>query len=479
MAQPPERCIERLGPVTHPILYLGSQLRERLRLTFRHKHRIVAEAVDPSGLLNNRAFTSPVEVRQQFAVPRDGNDTAKPRRTEFDPGELGQEQFQVIPIARPVPGKSRGAHPGRAAERIDLQAGIVRHDQRPVLKMSRGRHSFQRRVIQKSRPGFFHFRKITVSRQVLHTERPAQHRGEFNRFVAVTSGNKKVLHPSIATAIPRAIQPRTAALFHPPPCQVDAPSTGGYDKPMSDSVLAVFSDVHSNLEALNAVLAEMDATGVDQRVCLGDIVGYAANPAECLERVRALGCPIIQGNHDEAVASNSKLEGISETAKGGMEFARAQLTPGQREYLSDLPLTLLDLKEGRQFVHASLDVPEEWWYVHRPEDALLHFQAQTQPICFCGHTHVPFVWHCDDSGRITVAEGKGVITLPRHGKVLINAGSVGQPRDRCPDACYVIFDPVAHRAEFRRVPYDIEKAQSKILAAGLPRFAAQRLALGK
>jgi len=250
-----------------------------------------------------------------------------------------------------------------------------------------------------------------------------------------------------------------------------------YEEVSDDSVMAVFSDVHSNLEALQAVLAEMELLGLERRVCLGDIVGYGADPAECLELVRSLNCPVIQGNHDQLVAGNGQLEGISETAKSGMEFARERLSIEQRAYLANLPMTLID--QGCEFVHASLDQPEGWWYVLRPEDALLHFEAQTQPVCFCGHTHVPFVWHSDPSGKLDVAQGTGAVRLPPTGKALINVGSVGQPRDRRAEACYAIYDLAAKRVEFRRVPYNVAKAKRKILKANLPRFAAQRLSQGK
>ena len=246
---------------------------------------------------------------------------------------------------------------------------------------------------------------------------------------------------------------------------------------LDDSVLAIFSDVHSNLEALQAVLAEMESLGLTRRICLGDIVGYGANPAECLELVRSLGCPIVKGNHDQLVAGDEELEGVSDTAKSGIEFSRKQLSSEQRKFLADLPMTLTD--EGCEFVHASLDQPEGWWYVLRPEDALLHFEAQTRPVCFCGHTHIPFVWHNDPKGKLDVARGTGAVRLPEKGKALINVGSVGQPRDRRAEACYAIFDLKARRVEFRRVPYDIAAAKRKIIKARLPRFAAQRLSQGK
>lgn len=237
--------------------------------------------------------------------------------------------------------------------------------------------------------------------------------------------------------------------------------------------LAIFSDVHSNLEALQAALADME--GIPRRFCLGDTVGYAADPALCVEEIRALDCPVLMGNHDEAVATNMPLEGMNTPAQAGIEFSRRELTPAQRSWLAALPLSLEE--DGHQFIHGSLFDP--WEYVIDPEDAWLHFSEQTAPVCFCGHTHRPMLWHLDDAGHLTCLKGVGTIRLPREGKTLVNVGSVGQPRDYNPDACYVIYDPRRHEVEFRRVPYDIGLARRKIAEARLPKFTAQRLLEGR
>ena len=246
---------------------------------------------------------------------------------------------------------------------------------------------------------------------------------------------------------------------------------------MIEPETAVFGDIHSNLEALEAVFADMDAIGIRDRVCLGDIVGYAANPSQCLELVQSTGCQVLKGNHDAWVADNSALDELRDVARSGIEFSRGKLTPEQRGYLAALPLVISDDK--RQNVHASLDAPSEWPYVAEERDARDHFRSQARPICFCGHTHVPRVWHQDADGDIRSWRGEGRIELPSGGKSLINAGSVGQPRDLCPDACYVVFDAGWRWVEFRRVPYDVGKTKRKIMRAKLPRFTAQRLSLGR
>ena len=246
---------------------------------------------------------------------------------------------------------------------------------------------------------------------------------------------------------------------------------------MPESILAVFGDVHANLEALQAVLADMDAQAISHRVCLGDIVGYAANPAQCLELVRGLRCPVVQGNHDQAVATDIALDEMRDVAQSRIEFARQKLSAEQRAYLAGLPLTASS--ENCQFVHASLNAPSDWHYVMREPEAQEHFKVQTEPLCFCGHTHVPTVWHLSNTGNIKSWRGHGRIELPAGGKTLINVGSVGQPRDLCSDACYAICNPQARWVEFRRVAYDIAKARRKIVRAKLPPFVAQRLALGR
>lgn len=246
---------------------------------------------------------------------------------------------------------------------------------------------------------------------------------------------------------------------------------------MPDSVIAVFSDIHANLEALQAVFADMNAHNPALRVCLGDIVGYAANPAQCLNAIRKSGCSVIMGNHDEAAATDIDLGQMRDIAQHGIEFTRRKLTTDQRDYLAHLAFTL---SHGDcQFVHASLNAPSDWHYLMRESELAEHFASQTHPFCFSGHTHVPGVWHLNRSGNIKSWRGAGRIEIPFGGKTLINVGSVGQPRDLCPDACYALCNPVGRWVEFRRVKYDIARARRKITRAGLPSYAGQRLSLGR
>ena len=241
--------------------------------------------------------------------------------------------------------------------------------------------------------------------------------------------------------------------------------------------IVVFSDIHSNLEAFQAVLAEMRTLPDAHIICLGDIVGYAASPKQCLELVRCLDCEVLKGNHDWAVTDNSTILEMSAGAALGIKYARQQLSEPETEFLSNLPMTA---SEGEcQFVHSSLDHPEAWTYLTREPEIREHFKAQLSPIAFCGHTHIPAVVWLTPTNEVKLLGQRGRIELPAAGKLLINVGAVGQPRDRCPDACYITYDSVARAVEFRRLSYDVKSAQRRILEARLPQMTADRLALGK
>jgi predicted phosphodiesterase len=240
--------------------------------------------------------------------------------------------------------------------------------------------------------------------------------------------------------------------------------------------IAIFSDVHSNLPALEAVLKDMEAQGVDSKVCLGDVVGYNAEPAACLKKVREVCDCVIQGNHDQASATDMDLMDFNPLARAGIEYSRDHLSEPDRRYLRELPL--VRVADGWTCVHASLYEPAEWVYVTSPLEAALHFHEQTTPIAFCGHTHRPMIWFVDDAGEIGIAKSREIIRLNKPRKYLVNVGSVGQVRDGDPRACYAIFDPETKAVRFRRVDYSVEDAQKKILAAALPPFLALRLQVG-
>ncbi|MBV9008237.1 MAG: metallophosphoesterase family protein [Verrucomicrobia bacterium] len=237
---------------------------------------------------------------------------------------------------------------------------------------------------------------------------------------------------------------------------------------------AIISDIHANLEALEAVLADARERRCTHFMCLGDLVGYNANPRECLEIVRALDCPTVKGNHDEQ-ATLAKTSGeFNEMAERAMTWTRQQLTEDERSWLRELRLQ----RQVRDFtiVHATLDTPAQWGYVFRDLDAAASFTYQHTTLCFFGHTHVQCAFIRDEGTRRTSGER---IHIEFGKKYFVNAGSVGQPRDGDWRAAYCIYHVDENLIEQRRVRYDIELARQKILDAGLPRLLADRLALGR
>jgi len=237
---------------------------------------------------------------------------------------------------------------------------------------------------------------------------------------------------------------------------------------------AIFGDIHANLEALQTVLWDAQEQGCSNYVCLGDIVGYAANPVECLQTVQDLGCPVVRGNHDEGAASESNLEELNPLAQNALLWTRQQLSEDQRQWLRDLKL----VRQVRDFtiVHATLDTPHKWGYVNTELDAAASFSYQHTNLCFIGHTHVPVAYTKEGEFRTIPLD---ILSIEQGQKYLINVGSVGQPRDSDWRSAYCIYDIERQEVELRRVEYDIRGAQAAILAAGLPEKLATRLEKGR
>ncbi|MDE1170004.1 MAG: metallophosphoesterase family protein [Verrucomicrobium sp.] len=234
----------------------------------------------------------------------------------------------------------------------------------------------------------------------------------------------------------------------------------------------VFSDVHANLEALEAVVNDMYAQGVEVPVCLGDIVGYNADPGACLDRIRALDGPVVRGNHDQEAVGGHPATHFNALAEAGVAYSRKQLSLSQKFYLVELPLQLR--LSGFSLVHASQRDPEGWEYVTHAEAAAANLAVQETPLCFFGHTHVPHLFAQEPGGRVAeyFYQKAELDPLKRY---FVNVGSVGQPRDGDWRASYAIYDSTAQTLELRRIPYAIERAQAKIVAAGLPPELAERL----
>lgn len=238
--------------------------------------------------------------------------------------------------------------------------------------------------------------------------------------------------------------------------------------------IALFADIHANLEALEAVLADAQEQGCTDYVCLGDVVGYNANPAECLERVREMGCPVVKGNHDEDAGGEHSLDSMNPVAAEALLWTRKQLNEEQRGWLRKL--RMVRQVEDFTIVHSSLDQPQVWNYVTNKFDAMSSFSYQFTKICFHGHTHVPRIFSRDS--KITEL-GADSLEFDEKLKYFINVGSVGQPRNGDWRACYAIYDLPSNSINFRRIEYDIVKTQEKIIAAGLPEMLATRLAEGR
>ncbi|HSI84006.1 MAG: metallophosphoesterase [Candidatus Methylacidiphilales bacterium] len=261
-----------------------------------------------------------------------------------------------------------------------------------------------------------------------------------------------------------------------PPSSVSKPRKTVAKSVPTERKIALFSDVHSNLEALEAVLADMEKQKVSAKVCLGDVVGYNANPVECLERLRELNINIIKGNHDEEAASTNSLTHYREVARIGMEYSRGQLSREQKTFLRARPY----VGQVRDFlvVHASLCQPEEFYYLDSYEEACLHLDIQPTKICFVGHTHVPRVFAIDDKMQVIDVDIHNHMKVGKLPRCVVNVGSVGQPRDGDSRACYAVYNVDSESIDFRRVTYDIEATRKKILEAGLPPPLGDRLFKG-
>lgn len=237
---------------------------------------------------------------------------------------------------------------------------------------------------------------------------------------------------------------------------------------------AVIADIHANLEALEAVLADTKEQKCTHFCCVGDVVGYNANPKECLDIIRGMNMPCVKGNHDEYCSSEEDLDGFNPHAAEAVNWTRKQLSKEDRQWLRDMKY--VKLVASFSMVHATLDGPQRWGYVFDKLAAAASFTYQNTSVCFFGHTHVPVAFIRDSVVRggtyskFKVEPGR---------KYFVNVGSVGQSRDNVAKATYVIYDLDEGSIELRRLDYDIPKAQKKILDAGLPPRLAERLAFGK
>jgi predicted phosphodiesterase len=236
----------------------------------------------------------------------------------------------------------------------------------------------------------------------------------------------------------------------------------------------VFSDVHSNLEAFEAVCEDFKSCHIDQFLFLGDIVGYGASPLECIEKLKSLDPVSIAGNHDWAVADVIGLDHFNQMAAQSIVWTREKISESERLLLSSLEL----MKNGTtwRLVHGTLNNPQDFNYMTDVYAAASTFSCLKEQVCFIGHTHKAGIL-IQNKEKIISCQEK-FIKLKKDLRYIVNAGSVGQPRDGNCMASFCIFDDADLSIEFRRVPYDARSARKKIIDIGLPRILGDRLLAG-
>jgi predicted phosphodiesterase len=241
----------------------------------------------------------------------------------------------------------------------------------------------------------------------------------------------------------------------------------------------IFSDIHGNLEAFEAVLKDIKRKTIDIYLFLGDLVGYGASPNEIIQSVLAFKhIFIVRGNHDKAVCGLDSIQTFNPIAAAAIEWTKKALNKKHLHYLLNLPKSPVVVHKNITICHGAPF--DEDYYIFGEFDAVEAFGYFETPLCFFGHTHFPFIYVEKDQ----TVEGTFVqncpleIKLEKGARYLINPGSVGQPRDRDPRAAYVIYDSEARKIKFYRVEYDVSACQKKILEANLPSALAERLSVG-
>lgn len=238
--------------------------------------------------------------------------------------------------------------------------------------------------------------------------------------------------------------------------------------------VAVLSDIHANLPALDAVLGALGE--VDAVWQLGDVVGYGPHPDEVVARLREIGAAGVRGNHDVAALGILDMEWFNPAARRAVEWTARRISPETRAWLAGLP-ERAELGE-MTLVHGSPRDPT-WEYITTTPDARANLAAFATPYCFYGHTHVPAAWRQDDGRVEPLGPSHGSVLSLDGRRLLINPGSVGQPRDDDPRASALVLDTEARRVTWHRVAYPIATTQADIRAVGLPGWLADRLADGR
>lgn len=246
------------------------------------------------------------------------------------------------------------------------------------------------------------------------------------------------------------------------------------------STFAILSDIHGNIDALDAVLADMESLGVGGLVCLGDIVGYGAEPGACVRAIRERCIVSVLGNHEAMFlfCADDPERDLGRIIGKPLALARQQLTADEATWLETLPL-IADL-EACELVHSSLHEPQEFHYIFTHDEASAHFAVQKRPVSFHGHSHLPCIWELGERHRVQCFKAPEEPAVFEPGlRYAVNVGSVGQPRDSDPRASYAIYDLHERSILIRRVPYDIGKAQDRIRKARLAASSSRRLSAGR
>ena len=242
----------------------------------------------------------------------------------------------------------------------------------------------------------------------------------------------------------------------------------------------ILSDIHANIDAFDVVL-EHAAGSWDRVLVLGDLVGYGAEPNAVVDRVRELAPEsVIRGNHDKAACGIDDGSQFNHVARLAAIWTGTQLTPDNMDYIRNLPMGPVQIDALTEICHGAPF--DEDHYIFDGSDAVLALRASERPLCLFGHTHLPSLFKVVDDrfdGMPLDPDAGEVIPLQRGARYLVNVGSIGQPRDGDPRAGYGVLDDEAREVHTFRVPYPVEKAQQRILAAGLPASLANRLALGR
>lgn len=244
--------------------------------------------------------------------------------------------------------------------------------------------------------------------------------------------------------------------------------------------LALFADIHANRQAFAACLDAARARGAERLICLGDIVGYGADPEWAVDTVKDLvakGAIAVRGNHDNAIGVPS--DSMNADAQAAIDWTRNRLSAGQKEFLAELPMSREE--DNRLYVHSEASDPAKWRYIRDTADAARSMMATELQITFCGHIHRPGLYSMSSTAKMTsfVPTAGVAVQLLTGRRWLAVLGSVGQPRDGDPAASFAMFDTASREITYHRVPYDVATAAARIKANGLPLWLADRLSIGR